>query len=578
LRQTTPEERIRREERLMKEGRRRYIAELRKQLDQLRDLSSTEEDQITLDTALRLYRLAHTLKGSAPMFGFIRIGTIAEKLVRLWEWVQDKVHTTPEDVLIKDEFQTALAGSPVLIQQLSMELDIYEQEYDLDEEQEQISKRAPTIASGCRLLVIDDDEVLRSYLVRRFKLEGYEVDEANDVPNAQRLLREYTYDLILLDLMMYPQSGYEIFEFVKEDPTLKWVPLVVLSGRCHVHDKVRCFYLGADDFITKPFQYEELSARIYSLLKRTKDFEQMAFRDPLTGVYNRRFFDHQIKVELQRVERYPSPLSLVFIDIDRFKSINDTYGHHIGDLVLQGLAHLLQNHLRATDMLARFGGEEFVIVLPGTSGSEALKAIESVLEHARSGPVAQNEGQAFHITFSAGICEWSKEMTVEEWIKNSDDAMYAAKQKGRNGVLLYTKGMSTAVAPGSNPVKERRKTILIADDDRILRSILVSKLQHLPVDFLEAVDGEEAYAILKNQPVDLCILDGLMPRLDGFKMLERMQEESFKPEGLRILMLSGRSREEDLTRGLQLGVDTHMHKPFSMVELEVKVKQQLELI
>ena len=107
---TTPEERIRREERLMKEGRKRYITVLRKQLDQLVELSSVVEDQITSDTALQLYRLVHTLKGSAPMFGFIRIGTIAEKLVRLWEWAQDKEHTTDKDILIKVEFQTALAG------------------------------------------------------------------------------------------------------------------------------------------------------------------------------------------------------------------------------------------------------------------------------------------------------------------------------------------------------------------------------------------------------------------------------------------------------------------------------------
>ena len=147
----------------------------------------------------------------------------------------------------------------------------------MDEQQEQIGIHAPTIALGSRLLIIDDDEVLRSYLVRRFKLEGYEVDEANNVPNAQRLLREYTYDLILLDLMMHPHSGYELFEFVKEDPTLKWVPLVVLSGRSHIHDKVRCFYLGTDDFITKPFQYEELSAQFIAYLKEPKILNRWPF-------------------------------------------------------------------------------------------------------------------------------------------------------------------------------------------------------------------------------------------------------------------------------------------------------------
>ena len=127
-----------------------------------------------------------------------------------------------------------------------------------------------------------------------------------------KLLREHTYDLVTLDLMMHPQSGYELFEFLKEDPTLKWLPLIVLSGRNDLNDKVRCFHLGADDYVTKPFQYEELAARIYGLLKRTKNFEQLAFRDPLTGVFNRRYFDLQIGMELQRIERYPAPISLSF--------------------------------------------------------------------------------------------------------------------------------------------------------------------------------------------------------------------------------------------------------------------------
>jgi diguanylate cyclase (GGDEF)-like protein len=576
LQHTTQEERLQKEARLMKDGRKRYVAELRKQLAKLRELCTATEDNVTLDTAIQLYRLVHTLKGSAPMFGFIRIGVIAEKLVQLWEWAQHQEASSTGNISILARFQSTLSHGAVLMQQLSMELDIYTQELDLDEKQDQVVK-GNALAPGTRLLIIDDDEVLRSYLVRRLALEGYEVDEASDVAGAQKLLRESTYDLITLDLMMHPQSGYELFEYVKEDPTLKWVPLVVLSGRSDIHDKVRCFYLGADDYVTKPFQYEELSARIYSLLKRTKDFEQMAFRDPLTGVYNRRFFDHQIQAELQRIQRYPSPISLVFIDIDRFKSINDTHGHHVGDIVLQGLAHLLQNHLRETDVLARLGGEEFVIVFPGSSGPEAQKAVEGILQHTHAGPVAQYEGQAYRITFSAGVCEWLEGMPVQEWIKRADDAMYSAKQSGRDRVVLYTDDLNVALSEVSAAMEVRKKTVLIADDDRILRSILVSKLQHLPVEFLEAADGEEAYRIITSQSVDLCILDGVMPKLDGFSMLARLEQEEAKPKELHILMLSGRSREEDMSRGMELGVNAHMHKPFSMVELEFKVKQMLEL-
>lgn len=569
LHQTPSDDRMKREARLLKEGRKKYIRELNKQLQQLRHWTEDTEPEDTSETARRFYRIVHTLKGSAPMFGFTRIGVLAEKLVGHWEWSQDEEAVASPSVRVR--FRQCSQASLALVLELELEIDTIVRELEPDEQQGQL-QRTLTPPQGERLLVIDDDDVLRAYLVRRLKLDGYEVDEAADVSSAQRLIRERSYDLISLDLMMHPGSGYELFEFLKEDPNLKLVPLIVLSGRSDVYDKVRCFYLGADDYVVKPFQYEELAARIYSLLKRTKTFEQMAFRDPLTGVYNRRYFDHQIQVELQRVARYPGTISMVFIDIDRFKSINDTYGHPIGDLVLQGLAYLLQANLRATDLIARFGGEEFVVVLPGTSAADAKKTIEGILRLTHQGPVAQNEGQSFHITFSAGVSEWRPDLTLSEWIRRADDAMYEAKQNGRNRVMLYT-----GDAAGAETDAAARKTVLIADDDNILRSILMAKLKHLPIDFKEAADGEEAYLELLGSPVDLCILDGVMPRLDGYGVLERMRERGTRPPHTKVLVLSGRSRDEDTSRGMQLGANAYMHKPFSMVELELKVKELLEL-
>lgn len=568
-------DRIGREQRLLKEGKKKYIAELGKQLIQLREGCGLTEPESPLETAKHIYRIVHTLKGSAPMFEFVRIGSVAQRLVELWEWTQrEKAEASGPMTALP--FGRCAEQSQPLLRELELELEVYKRELELDEQQEQVNSSFLQ-PNGERLLVLDDDEVLRSYLVRRLRMDGYEVDEAADVATAMKLLRENPYHLITLDLMMHPDSGYELFEFLKNDPTLKWLPLIVLSGRNDVNDKVRCFYLGADDYVTKPFQYEELGARIYSLLSRTKTFEQMAFRDPLTGVYNRRFFDHQIQVELERIARYPAPISLAFIDIDGFKSINDTYGHRVGDQVLQGLAHLLQNNLRATDMLARFGGEEFILVLPNTTGPDAKKAIDDILRQAHHGPVAQNEGQAFHITFSAGIAEWSAGMSVKDWIGLADGAMYEAKQGGRNRTILYA-GTPPGEAAGAQVASPgSRKTVMIADDDNILRSILIAKLKHLPVDFCEAANGEEAYQSLLRRPVDLCILDGVMPQLNGFEMLARMKEQGNRPEEMKVLVLSGRSREEDISLGLKLGADAYMHKPFSMVELELRVKEMLNL-
>ncbi|WP_281885099.1 diguanylate cyclase [Paenibacillus sp. YYML68] len=575
VRNPTGEDRSGKEQRLLKEGRKRYVRELEKQLGQLNAwIGAPDDEEYAVDTAKQIYRVVHTLKGSAPMFGFIRIGSGAQKLVDLWEWTQHD-DAVINGAFIMDRFIRTSSLSEPILRELELELDIYSRELELDEHHERYGS-GMMMSGGERMLVIDDDDVLRSYLVRRLRMDGYEVDEAADVAEAQRLLRQKPYQLITLDLMMHPVSGYELFEFLKDDPTLKWTPLIVLSGRNDVNDKVRCFYLGADDYVTKPFQYEELSARIYSLLKRTRTFEQMAFRDPLTGAYNRRFFDHQINVELQRITRYPAPISLVFIDIDRFKSINDTHGHHIGDLVLQGLAHLLQGNIRSTDLLARFGGEEFVVVLPNTTGADAQRIMESILRQAHLEPVAQNEGHMFYITFSAGVAEWRPGISVQEWTALADEAMYEAKQSGRNRIVLSASCLSSPL-PSNATASGKRSKVLIADDDKILRSILLAKLKHLPVDFYEAEDGEEAYKLIRHSAFDLCILDGVMPNLDGFGVLERMKEHNTRPPELKVLILSGRSREEDVSRGLELGANSYMHKPFSMVELELKVKEMLQI-
>lgn len=567
--------------RILKQGRKLFIREYDKQLQQLQSLLTAVQEKPILEDLQQCYRIAHTLKGSAPVFGYTRIGKLAEDMVRKWEWTLAIENQDPELLLTTSPVSESIERAVELLFELQMELDIGLTEIQMDEEKDPASgSLLRTLKS--RILLVDDDDALRSYLTRRLQLDDCIVDEAADVETAQKLLREHTYDLITLDLMMHPKSGYELFDFLKDDPTLKWLPLIVLSGRDDISDKVRCFHLGADDYVTKPFQYEELAARIYGLLKRTRNFEQLAFRDPLTGVFNRRYFDLQIGLELQRIERYPAPISLVFIDIDSFKSVNDTYGHHIGDLVLQGLAHLMQVNLRSTDLLARFGGEEFVIALPNTTVDQAKAIMQDILDKVRVKPVAQNEGQTFSITFSAGVAEWQVGMTVAEWVAKADDAMYQAKQQGKNRVVLadledegaqFTKLVAHANA------QLQKKKLLIVDDDPILRAILISQLEHLPIVITQVSDGDAAWQLLCDQTYDACILDGILPGLDGFTILGRIKTNTqARFKDLKVLMLSGKKKEADVARGLQMGADDYMTKPFSLVELENRVKQLMNLI
>ncbi|MFS0727967.1 diguanylate cyclase [Paenibacillus sp. 1P07SE] len=549
-------------QRLLRQGRERFIQEMEVHLTKINSLMVQAKEKDDLECCKNLYRMFHTMKGSAPVFGLHRIGQLAEELMQVWEW--SECEADPASFI-----PSAVKNSLKLQEQLAMEYEVCKKELALD--YSGIRNDRPTMA-GSRLLIIDDEDALRSYLFRRLELDDYVVTEASTVQAAKQLLHEAHFDLVILDLMMYPHSGYDLFEFLKEDPTLKWLPLIVLSGRQDLEDKMQCLYLGADDYVTKPFQYEELAARIYSLLTRSKTYEQMAFRDPLTGVYNRRYIDHQIQSELQRIQRYPTPISIAFIDIDYFKRINDSYGHAVGDHVLQGLASLLNHQSRVTDLIARYGGEEFVILMPGTTEIEAEKLLSKLREIVHQQPVAKVNGQSFHVTFSAGIAQWQATMTAESWVQTADEAMYKAKKSGRDQIVIGKEGAEPPEASEAH-----QKTLLIADDDEILRNILVTNLSHLPVKILQASDGEQALHLLQTHVIDVCILDGVMPKLDGFALLQKYKESmDERSVPTKVIMLSGRRKEDDVVRGLLLGAAEYMAKPFSIVELELRVTRMLQ--
>jgi diguanylate cyclase (GGDEF)-like protein len=409
-------------------GRSKYIQELDRQITTLQDTLNSLGETYDSVRAQDIYRSAHRLKGSAPTFGLNRVGEIAEHLTELWEWS----HKSPESGADR-ALSSILSETHTQLIRLKIEYEIARDAAELAF-REGVWEREGVSMPG-RLLLIDDDALLLSYLAEQFRVFGYEVDEAQNVADAIRKLYDKPYDLLLLDLMMYPQSGYEMFKFLKEDPTMRWIPLIVLSGREDLKDKVRCLRSGADDYVTKPFQFAELEARVYNVISRAKQFESMAFRDGLTGVFNRRYFDHQLLLELEWALRDEEKISLAFIDIDNFKAINDSYGHQTGDLVLQGLAQILQTNLRSTDLLARYGGEEFVVLMPRTDGQEAKDVIERVLEVVRNATVANISDHQFRITFSSGVAEWEPGMTHEQMLRSADEAMYQAKQEGRNRVV-----------------------------------------------------------------------------------------------------------------------------------------------
>jgi two-component system, cell cycle response regulator len=280
-----------------------------------------------------------------------------------------------------------------------------------------------------KILIVDDSNMVRKTLRRHLTREDVELEEAVDGQDALEKAATFLPDLMVLDVMMPRLDGIEVAKRVKADPKLSYIYIIMLTAMREVQDEVKGLDSGADDYVTKPFNPETLMARIHRGLRVSRE-KSAATRDPLTGLGNRRAFDAALAHELARIQRSGSPLSLIMCDIDHFKRVNDTLGHETGDLVLKELAEIIKGNCRELDVPARFGGEEFVIILPDTALEGALLAAERL----RASVEAHVFPGAGHVTVSLGVAQASEH--PEDLVKESDQAMYAAKQSGRNRVCV----------------------------------------------------------------------------------------------------------------------------------------------
>jgi diguanylate cyclase (GGDEF)-like protein len=308
-----------------------------------------------------------------------------------------------------------------------------------------------------RILVVDDHPDNVQVLRARLEARGYLVDEAGDGEEA--LERVYTApppDLILLDIMMPKIDGLEVVRRIKSDPTLPFIPVIMQTALDTTENVVQGLDAGADDYIAKPIKFGELDARVKSLLRiqslqasleqREKELSVanaqllvMSSTDALTGVANRRSLEERLHDMWEHSQRLHEPLSLVMCDIDHFKHVNDDYGHQAGDAVLQQFAKLLQDEAREIDKVGRYGGEEFVLLLPGTVLDAAVTFAERIRERVEKYAFTFEDGQSLHRTMSCGVASWPHPRVGDQdaLIKAADDALYVAKETGRNRVVRF---------------------------------------------------------------------------------------------------------------------------------------------
>jgi len=303
-----------------------------------------------------------------------------------------------------------------------------------------------------RILIADDSIVSRHLLDATLRKWGYEVVVATDGIEAWNVLQ--TPDapkLVILDWVMPGLTGPEVCRRVRESAKEKdtYTYVLLLTSKSLKEDLIEGMEAGADDYITKPFDQHELKVRLragtriidleHQLVAAREELREQATKDFLTRIWNRYSILDLLQRELVRGSRDQRPVGVVLADLDHFKSVNDTYGHFAGDAVLREFTRRMQGSMRSYDAIGRYGGEEFLIVLPGCDQEAATSQSERMRSALAMEPMAINEDQKL-ITCSFGATTWEPglELDSEALIRVADDALYAAKHGGRNQVVYQS--------------------------------------------------------------------------------------------------------------------------------------------
>lgn len=299
-----------------------------------------------------------------------------------------------------------------------------------------------------RILVADDSKTNLAILINSLTHLGHEVIAARNGAEAIALFKKQRPDLVILDVVMEEMDGFECAKRIRELNTEDWIPIIFLSGAVDDENISRGINAGGDDYITKPFSDITLAAKIKAMQRisdmrlklcaTTQKLSILSSIDPITSIYNRMEFNKKIIEKTDQAKRNKQPLALLYIDIDHFKRINDSLGHHVGDFILKETASRIMACIRENDILARLGGDEFAIILPNLGDSEkASHVAQKIIDALR--PVYKIAGHEIRISCSIGIaCFSSPDQDFETLLQNADVAMYHAKEKGRNNYQFYT--------------------------------------------------------------------------------------------------------------------------------------------
>jgi diguanylate cyclase (GGDEF)-like protein len=288
-----------------------------------------------------------------------------------------------------------------------------------------------------RVLVVEDAPAQAEFFATVLTQSGIRSSIVSDPEGLLESLNDFNPELILMDMYLPGCTGDELAKVVRQTDAFMSVPIVFLSVERDFDRQLSAMFRGGDEFLTKPILPAQLVSVVTTRVERYRELRTLMLHDSLTGLVNHSRLQQQLEIETARALRQRRPMSLVMIDIDHFKQVNDRFGHPAGDRVLKNLSRFLRQRLRTSDVVGRYGGEEFAVVLSDTDENTAYQVMETLRRDFAS-IAHETDGERLNVTFSAGIASVPHHVSVREMLVAADQALYKAKRGGRNRVVTDT--------------------------------------------------------------------------------------------------------------------------------------------
>ncbi|MGB0717428.1 MAG: diguanylate cyclase, partial [Phycisphaerae bacterium] len=461
-----------------------------------------------------------------------------------------------------------------------------------------------------RILIVDDVEANRLILERTLTRAGYDVQAAGTGAEAESLSEQFQPGVILLDMMMPDRDGIETCRALKQNPRTRSIPVIFVTAESPTQRIEEAFAAGGADYITKPYHIDEILARVSvqlrlrqtereliektmfnenlakELQKTNEQLAQQARLDPLTALLNRRAWEEAAEREFKIAKRNHRSLAILMIDVDYFKMFNDSLGHPAGDACLREVAEILKNVCRSSDLIGRYGGEEFVVLTPESDVKGAANLAERIrVGISKKGVSHPSSPISTWVTVSVGVAV-SSNPDLEHVLQEADNALYDAKRNGRNCVWLsestqrkldapvVERTTPQLVAPAENNRPQHAVTVVIADRDR--RHQVSTTLQNMGYRIREALDGPTALAEIQSTIPDVILMDTDLPKMDGIQ-ITRMLRADFATSETPIILIRQDESQFSAEACVQAGADECISFPLDEIELGLRVRSMCRL-